>query len=96
MAIIDTNAEGAVTGNLSGLTTQTIATVFVKHISGGNNNYRIGASISPDAGTTWIDVEESVRGTGCISFQCVATDIRIKVIEAEGSASSADVFILAR
>lgn len=95
MAVLDTNNKGAVVARIS-MTTETIITLYVSTRSGASSNHRVGVEVSPDGGTTWVEMPHSVLGVGCTSFSCVATDVQAKVFEAEGSASSSNVFLLAR
>lgn len=93
--IIDTNIKGSVVAKIS-LTTEKTITLYVFSRTGSDNNYRVGIEASPDDGTTWVDMPQTLRGQGCISFDCIATDVQAKVTEAEGDASSATVYLLAR
>jgi len=95
MAVLDANDKGAVAASMV-LTTQTKITTYIKQRSGEQGNYRIGLEISPDSGISWFDKGDVLRGPGILTCECVATNIRAVVLDAQGGASSIDVFILAR
>lgn len=95
-ATLDTNVLGASAAALS-LTTETTVTLYVEPLSGSHHNHRVTLEFSPDSGTTWIAVSDSVNGTAnSITVDIIATDVRACVCEAEGAASTITVHILAR
>lgn len=91
---LDTNTKGATAAELT-LTTETKITLYVVAKTGQSGNHLVGVEVSPD-GSTWVGMPGSVRGLGCLSYDCVASKVRAIVIEAEGSSSNVIAHILAR
>ena len=95
-ATLDTNSLGASGAELT-LTTETFVSLYAVPATGSHKNHRITLEFSPDSGTTWVAVSDSVNGTAnSISLSIVATKVRACVCEAEGVASTTVVHILAR
>ena len=95
-AALDTNSLGANAAKIS-LTTETKVTLYVIPGSGDHANHRVTLEFSPDGGTTWIACRETVNGQpNTMTVEVVATDVRACVYEAEGTASTATVHLLAR
>jgi len=93
---LNTNSLGDTTASLA-LTTETVVTLYVEPLTGSHSNHRVTLEFSPDGGTTWIAVSDSVNGTAnSITVEIVATDVRACVCEAEGATSTITVHILAR
>jgi len=95
-ATLDTNVLGASAAQLA-LTTETTVTLYVVPGAGDHENHRVTLEFSPDSGTTWIASRETVNGQpNTMTVDVVATDVRACVCEAEGTASTSTVHILAR
>ncbi|MEE8289578.1 MAG: hypothetical protein V3R25_09215 [Nitrosomonadaceae bacterium] len=95
MAVLNSNNAGAV-GALIALTTQTKLTLYVLPATGTHANHQLGIEISPDGGTSWLELPNVVRGLGEFTREVVATQARVKVIQREGATSTVNAFLLAR
>jgi len=90
------DVNNAVTrGSTLAMTTETMMTLIVVGKTGTHNKHVVGVQISPN-GTDWVDIKGTVRGEGCTSFPCAAASGRVFVKKAEGSASTADIYLIAR
>ena len=94
-ATLDTNNKGAVTSAAT-LTTETQVGLYVYEKTGTAGKYRVGLEFSPDAGATWVEGIMVLAKPGILICQCVATQVRVKVIEAQDAASTVTVHLLAR
>ena len=92
---VNANSVGSVAGGAVILTTQTLFSLYVVAVSGAHNNHRIGLEISPD-GTVWMELPQSILGSGYLTVQHTAANIRPKIIEAEGGTSVVDIHLLAK
>lgn len=92
---ISTNVVGATSVELT-LTTETTVTLYTSLASGTHHNSRVTLEFSPDNGTTWIEGDQSTNGYGMVTYHLVTTKVRVSVLKAEGSAATAEVFILAQ
>lgn len=93
--VLDTNTLGAVTSELA-LTTEKLVTMYLTDKTGEHHNHRVIFQVSPDNGTTWINCPPAILGVGVLVSEVVATKVRAKVSEIEGSASEVNIWILAR
>jgi hypothetical protein len=96
ISTLNTNVLGNNAGELT-LTTETIITLYVVPLTGDHRNHRVTLEFTPDNGTTWIAVGDSVNGTAnSITCEIVANKVRACVCEVEGTASTIQAHILAR
>lgn len=95
MAVLDTNVKDAATDPIA-VTTETLISLFVVEKTGGRGKFRVQLQASPDSGTTWVSVGDTLSHTGHACIMCVATHVRAKVVSSQGSASTVDVFVLTR
>lgn len=87
--INDTAVSTAVSSN-------SMITLFVTQATGTSTQYIVGIEVSPDSGTTWIPCHHTLQGTGFLVVEIAATNARAYVIAVEGSASTVNVWLLAR
>lgn len=91
----DTNLHHNTTTELA-LTTETVITLYVNNKTGSHQNSRMCLEYSPDDGVTWLTDRHQTNGIGFLTSVIAATKVRAKVCNTEGSAATADVFIVAR
>lgn len=95
MAVLDTNDQDATTTPIA-VSTGTLVSLFVVEKTGGRGKFRVQLQASPDSGTSWINVGNTLSKTGHSCIPCVATEVRAKVVNTQGAASTVDVFVLTR
>jgi hypothetical protein len=95
--VIDANNESAVSNALTLSSTETTVTLSVFHDSGSQDNYRTVIQQSPrDTGGKWREVGGIINGIGSTTVVIAAERVRAKMHTAEGSASSVEIFIVAK
>ncbi len=94
MATINTNSAGT-TGTTVNLTTETVVTLYNFPTDLTHNNYRLGLEFSPD-NTNWVEHPNSIVGKGFMTVTIAASQVRAKVILAEGETSTVNYFIVSR
>lgn len=92
---LDTNLLGDRSAELT-LSGETLITMYLVDKSGSHHNHRVIFEVSPDDGATWIPCPPAILGLGVLASQIAATKVRACVSEAEGGASEAYIWILAR
>jgi hypothetical protein len=95
MATLDTNVKGATSSEIA-LTTETAITMYVFSKTGGEGQYRVLLEVSPDDGSTWVEIGGTLSKPGIHTCHCVATKARAKVAEAQGAVSTVTTHVLAR
>ncbi len=95
MAVLDTNVQDAVAASVS-VTAGDLVSLFVIEKTGASGKFRVQLQISPDSGTNWVNVGDTLSKTGHACFPCVVTDARAKVVDVQGATSTVDVFVLTR
>ena len=93
MAELDTNLEGATAAEVS-LTDKSVVSLYVLPNTGTNNNHHVGLQCSPD-GSNWVNIPNTLKGTGCKTYTLAAQKVRAIVTEPERSTSTVDVQIMA-
>ncbi len=91
---LDSNNQNAM-GEILHLTDETLLTLYVIGGEGSHKNHHTGVQISPD-GSAWVALEKTIKGAGCITFECVARQARVFVEEPERTESSIIYFLIAR
>ncbi len=94
-AILDTNSIDATAAELA-LTTETLITLYVAAKTGTSFNHCTILQVCPDEGATWLDISPPLTGVGLLTHTVAAAKVRVKVLKAEGTASTVDVHIIAR
>ena len=92
---LDTNVLDAASSALS-LTTEVTVSMYICKKTGSVGDFRVTLEVSPDDGTTWIPKGDTLSKDGVTTIACVATQVRAKVLVAQGVTSTVDVFLLAR
>lgn len=93
--VLSTQSEGNFSSSLTLGANECKITLDVKLKTGTHNNSRVTLQHTPD-GLAWFDNEQSTNGTGSITVDVAALQVRACVIRGEGSAAEADVFITAK
>ena len=93
---LDANSTSSVSAPLA-LTTETIVTLYVFHVTGSNDNHRVVLQASPTvSGGNWRQVGKIINGIGASTELVSAERIRAKMFSAEGAASSVEIHIVAK
>ena len=91
---LNTNSLNATSTALA-ITTETLVTLYVVSKTGASINHCVIVQVSPDNGTTWLDIPKPLTGVGILTHKVAATKVRAKVIKAEGGTSTVDVHLVA-
>ena len=95
MANLNTNSLDA-TAVDTAITTESVITFYVKKLTGTGGKYRIELQASPDNGTIWGPEGTVAKRPGVFTTIVAATRVRLKVVRAQGSVSTVEVFIVAK
>ena len=96
MATLDTNSLNDTVGEIA-LTTESVVTLYVLGATGSHAKHRVILQGSPTgSGANWRRAGSAVRGVGAETYIIAAERVRAKVVRAEGSTSTCDVFLVAR
>ena len=91
---LDTNSLGAVTTTFDVLSGASYKSVFVVPKTGTHTIHDVQVEGSPDEGVTWFPMWATIVGKGMLMHQaCECSHLRVKVIVAEGAASTCDVYL---
>ena len=92
---LDVNDSNAVTGEFA-LGNCTLVTVFVEGVTGTHASHELTVEVSPD-NVFWVQTPIKVTGADTfIGGDLVAEFMRLSVSNTEGSASTVNVYVVAR